>query len=200
MRDSADEPQTADWSFVDALEALIPDVRAFAYSLCQDRSLADDLAQTACLKAWTAAHRFRPGAPMKPWLFRILRNEYLQHVRRDWRLQTAEPAVLEESIATGDPLGAIAELSQVAAAVYALPDQQRDALILVLAAGLSYEEAAEVLSCAPGTVKSRVSRARANVLRDVTAGTGTYSARKPISLQMLIDHADRLIGDGNEAA
>lgn len=199
MPGSGDGPQTADWSFVDALEALIPDLRAFAYSLCQDRTLADDLAQTACLKAWSASDRFRPGAPMKPWLFRILRNEYLQHVRRDWRVQTAEPGLFEETIATGDPLGAIAELSQVAAAIYALPDQQRDALILVLAAGLSYEEASEVLSCAPGTVKSRVSRARSNVMRELTAGT-QHPSRQPISLQTLIEHAERLIEDGSEAA
>ncbi|MEL7128405.1 MAG: sigma factor, partial [Pseudomonadota bacterium] len=91
-------PEDKSWSFVDELEALIPDLRAFARSLCRDHALADDLAQSACLKAWTAVDTFECGAPMKPWLFRILRNEYLQHARRAWRTSPVESEVLEETL------------------------------------------------------------------------------------------------------
>jgi RNA polymerase sigma factor (sigma-70 family) len=78
-------------SFVARLEALMPELRAFARGLCRDAALADDLVQDACLKAWTSQEMFDPAQPMRPWLFRILRNEFYMQKRRSWRSVNLEP-------------------------------------------------------------------------------------------------------------
>lgn len=146
--------------FADAIEALIPEMRAFARSLCKDAALADDLVQDACLKAWGARDRFRPGAAARPWLFRILRNEYYQHARRSWRNVQAEDGEMEQALVCAENAEAMCDLRLVADDIQALPDGQREAMILVVAGGFTYEEAGEICDCSAGTVKSRVSRAR----------------------------------------
>lgn len=151
-------------SFVDRLEALIPEMRAFARSLCRDAVLADDLVQDACLRAWSSSDSFDPNQPMRPWIFRILRNEFYMMLRRAWRNVNVDPefvaaALIEES--THDVRRDFGRMEQI---IYALPDKQRDAFLLVVAAGLTYDEAGEVCDCSPGTIKSRVSRARETVI------------------------------------
>ncbi|WP_291078814.1 sigma-70 family RNA polymerase sigma factor [Hyphomonas sp.] len=161
--------QTGDWSFVDELEALLPQMRAFARSLCHDPVLADDIVQSACLSAWGAADSFDRTAKMRPWILRIVRNEYLQHCRRAWRNVDVESGFLEEMLVDHSSAEMMSEASHAVQAIYSLPVKQRDAVILVLAAGLTYEEAGLVLNCSPGTVKSRVNRAR-SVLVDELNG------------------------------
>lgn len=153
-----------EWSFVDELERLIPELRAFARSLCRERELADDLVQDACLKAWQAIDSFEPGAPMRPWLFRILRNEFYQYSRRSWRSAPLEQEVAENTLVAPADLDAKIDFKVLQAAMSDLPDVQREALILVVAAGYTYEEAGEICNCSPGTIKSRVSRAREAVV------------------------------------
>ena len=186
-------------SFVDGLEALLPQMRAFARSLCRDATLADDIVQSACLKAWAAADTFEPGASMRPWVLRIVRNEYLQHCRRAWRNVDIEPGFLEERLVDHQSAEMTNEASRAIQAIYALPLKQRDAIILVLAAGLTYDEAGDVLDCSPGTVKSRVNRAR-TVLAAHLTGTPhllTQSCRGTVaaacSIGALADYADELI-------
>lgn len=157
----------ADFSFVDEMEALLPELRAFARSLCRRADLADDLVQSACLKAWASADTFDPKLPMRNWIMRILRNEYLQHVRKNGRLVDADPDDLANTLVAPDTLSPITDLQRVLRAVYALPLKQRDAIILVHAAGLTYEEAGDVLACSPGTVRSRVSRGKDTVRVDL---------------------------------
>ena len=166
-------PAEGDWSFADELERLIPEMRAFARSLCRERELADDLVQDTCLKAWQAVDTFETGAPLRPWLFRILRNEYYQHSRRAWRSTSLDPEFAEQTLFVSGDMDAQLDFRILQAAIASLPDVQREALVLVVAAGYTYEEAGEICNCAPGTVKSRVSRAReAVVSRMQHADTG----------------------------
>lgn len=165
----ATSSRTGDWSFVDELEALLPQMRAFARSLCHDPVLADDIVQSACLSAWGASDSFDRTAKMRPWILRIVRNEYLQHCRRAWRNVDVESGFLEEMLVDHSSAEMMSEASHAVQAIYSLPVKQRDAVILVLAAGLTYEEAGLVLNCSPGTVKSRVNRAR-SVLVDELNG------------------------------
>ena len=157
------EPEN-DWSFVDELERLIPELRAFARGLCRERELADDLVQDTCLKAWQAIESFEPGAPLRPWLFRILRNEYYQYTRRAWRSTPLDQEFAENTLTMPAGLDAKIDFRVLQAVMSTLPDVQREALILVVAAGYTYEEAGEICNCSPGTIKSRVSRAREAVV------------------------------------
>ena len=98
---------------------------------------------------------------MRPWILRIVRNEYLQHCRRAWRNVDVESGFLEEIMVDYTSAEMLSDASRAIQAIYALPIKQRDAVILVLAAGLTYEEAGVIMNCSPGTIKSRVNRARA---------------------------------------
>lgn len=162
------DPGLPNQSFVDGLEALLPQMRAYARSLCRDPILADDIVQNACLKAWSACDTFETGRAMRPWVFRIVRNEYLQHCRRSWRNVYVENDMLAETMVDQSCSAELrSDANRALEAIYALPAKQRDAAILVLGAGFSYDEAAAVLECAPGTIKSRVSRARAALVVDL---------------------------------
>ena len=147
--------------FSDRLENLLPDLRAYARVLCADVTRADDIVQNACLKAWKNRADFDESkGAMKGWLFRIVRNEFYSQVRAE-RVRAADTLdqVEHELVADGG-LEPRQNLSRMLSAVASLKDAQRDAFLLVAAAGFTYEEAGEVLGCSAGTVKSRGSRAR----------------------------------------
>jgi RNA polymerase sigma-70 factor (ECF subfamily) len=149
----------------DDVVGLIPALRAFAWSLSHNGSDADDLVQETLIKAWSHRDKFEPGTNLRAWLFTILRNTYYTAVlrrRREVRDETGEYAGTLKTPATQDWSIAIHALQ---AALQKLPAEHREALILVGAAGLSYEEAAEICGCALGTIKSRVNRARARLLK-----------------------------------
>lgn len=153
-----------DTTFKQELAGLIPHLRAFARSLCGDATLADDLAQDAMLKAWHARESFQAGTNMKAWAFTILRNIFYSEKRRSWRRSSLDPEVAEATLVSPANPGDGLDLLALRNALNLLPDDQREALILVGAGGLAYEEAAEVCDCAVGTIKSRVSRARKAVM------------------------------------
>jgi len=149
-----------DTTFKAELVLLIPHFRAFARSLA-GRAGADDLAQEAMMKAWKSRAQYQPGTNLKAWVFTILRNEFLSNKRRDWRTQPLEPEVAENTLVANDDPSTREELLDLRNAMKLLPDAQREALVLVGAAGLSYEETARICGCEIGTVKSRVNRGRA---------------------------------------
>jgi RNA polymerase sigma-70 factor, ECF subfamily len=153
-------PGAADQKFKTDLIALIPNLRAFGITLA-GRSDGEDLAQETLAKAWTSRAHFQPGTSLKAWCFTILRNHFYSGKRRSWRTQPLEQGVAENLLVANDDPSAREELVDVRNAMQLLPDDQREALILCGAAGLSYDEAARVCGCAIGTIKSRVSRARA---------------------------------------
>ena len=149
-----------DAAFQASLIQLMPQMRAFARSLTGDATAADDLAQDAVLKAWNGRASFQVGTNLKAWTFMILRNQFYSDKRRSWRSQPLDQEVAERTLMASDNPMATLELADVRRAMMKLSDDQREALILIGAAGLSYEEASEICGCAVGTVKSRVSRAR----------------------------------------
>lgn len=147
-------------AFKAALIEVIPHLRAFGRSLSRSADAADDLVQETLLKAWLARDRFVPNSNLRAWTFTILRNVFLSERRRDrfnadWNDEIAE-SVLFSSAGQDQNL----HLQDLQRALTALPDRQRDALILICAGGFSYDEAAEICGCAIGTIKSRVARAR----------------------------------------
>lgn len=154
------EQAQADHEFKTELTALIPQMRAFARSLCRDATAADDLAQDALLKAWNNRASFEPGTNMKAWTFMILRNQFYSEKRRSWRQSQLDQEAAERTLVAVDDPEAPVALDELRLSLAQLPAEQREALILVGAGGFAYEEAAEICGCAVGTVKSRVSRAR----------------------------------------
>ena len=152
-------------SWRDEVVALIPALRAFAWSLSRNSADADDLVQDALIKAWANRERFEPGSNLRAWLFTILRNTYYTAVVRR-RREVADEDGKHAATLTAPPTQEWSlQMHALQAALAKLPDEHREALILVGAAGLSYEEAAEICGCALGTVKSRVSRARTKLAR-----------------------------------
>jgi RNA polymerase sigma-70 factor (ECF subfamily) len=147
-------------AFQAELTALIPRMRAFARTMCGDATAGDDLAQEVLLKAWSARASYQPGTNLKAWLFMIMRNQFYSEKRRSWRSVPLDQEMAEQTLVASSNPGAIVELDELRRAMMCLPDEQREALILVGAGGWSYEEVAEMCECAVGTVKSRVSRAR----------------------------------------
>jgi RNA polymerase sigma-70 factor, ECF subfamily len=161
----------SDDSFKDGLVAHIPSLRAFAASLSGSITLADDLVQDTLLKAWANADKFEPGTNMRAWLFTILRNIYYSLYRKRSReVQDSDGIYAQRLAVHADQEGHLA-IADFAAALAKLPEEQREALIMVGASGISYEEAAEICGVALGTIKSRVNRARSR-LADMLAGDG----------------------------
>lgn len=142
---------------------LIPHMRAFARSLCDNHAHAEDLAQDAVVNAWSARDSFAAGTNMKAWVFTIIRNRLYSDGRRSWRSQPLDPEVAERTLVANDNPMATLELDEMRRALAMLPRDQREALVLVGAGGLSYEETSEITGAPIGTVKSRVSRARDNL-------------------------------------
>jgi RNA polymerase sigma-70 factor (ECF subfamily) len=160
----------ADEQFKQELALLIPHMRAFARSLCRDATQADDLAQEALHKAWKNRASYQAGTNMKAWTFMIVRNQFLSEKRRSWRSTQLDPAVAEQTlVAVSNPPAAL-ELDEVRRALHRLPDEQREALILIGVAGMSYEEVSMICGCAEGTIKSRVSRARQRLTHILASG------------------------------
>jgi RNA polymerase sigma-70 factor (ECF subfamily) len=148
------------------LVAFLPNLRRFAISLCRSRELADDLVQTACERALANAASFQQGTRFDAWMFRILRNLWIDEVRKK---KTAGPQ--EDIEAQVDLAGASGEreaearltLKSVAEAIDELSEEQREVLLLVCVEELSYKEAADVLGVPIGTIMSRLARARRNL-------------------------------------
>ena len=159
---AAPKPASADDDgFKRELVQLIPHLRAFARTLTGDPTAADDLAQDAMMKAWDARASYQMGTNMKAWTFMILRNQFYSEKRRSWRQSQLDQEAAERTLVAVDDPEAPVALDELRQALKTLPEEQREALILVGAGGFAYEEAAEICGCAVGTVKSRVSRARA---------------------------------------
>lgn len=152
-------------AFAMSLAELTSFLLARAISLTGKRELAEDLVQETMANAWQARQSFIPGTNLKAWLCKILRNEFYSHQRRAWR-QAPWCTMFEETIPSppGQQMSAI-DLCEAACAMNALPDPQRESLILVGICGFSYEETALLLGGTLGTVKSRVARARLSLLQ-----------------------------------
>jgi len=139
---------------------LLPSLRAFAMSLVRNSSAADDLVQDTVVKAWSNLDKFQAGTNMRAWLFTILRNTYYSDRRKRSREVEDAEGTLTASLTEKPAHDGRLAMNDFKVAFEQLPDEQREALILVGASGFSYEEAAETCGCAVGTIKSRVNRGR----------------------------------------
>jgi RNA polymerase sigma-70 factor (ECF subfamily) len=157
--------RVSDAQFKRELCALIPFLRAFARTLCGNRDMAEDLAQDALMRAWQSRQSFEAGTNLKAWLFTILRNQFYSECRRNWRKQPWDEKAGERIPDNRDTQSWTMDLADTARALALLPDFQREAVILVAAGGMSYEDAAAICDCSVGTVKSRVSRGRAALVK-----------------------------------
>jgi RNA polymerase sigma-70 factor, ECF subfamily len=138
----------------------VPRLRAFAISLCSNVDRADDLVQETLLRALSHIDQFEPGTNMSAWLFTILRNLFRSDYRKRRREVEDDDGSYADSLKSQPEQTARLELDELPAALAKLPADQREAVILVGASGLSYEEAAHICGCPIGTIKSRVNRAR----------------------------------------
>ena len=169
-----------DASFKQELAAMLPHLRAFGRSLTGNADLADDLVQETLMKAWAKQENFRLGTNMQAWLVTILRNSYYSQMRKRGREVQDSDGVFTERLSVAPAHDGVMDLADFRRALNNLPDDQREALLLVGASGFSYEEAAEICGCAVGTIKSRVSRARnrLQVALDIK-GPGDYGPDGP---------------------
>jgi RNA polymerase sigma-70 factor (ECF subfamily) len=152
------------------IEAEIPRLRRFARALTHDIVAADDLVQDCLTRALGKLHLWEEGTDLRAWLFTILHNQHVNHIRRKVRegaavgLSEREP-LLSHAAHQGSRL----ELRDLERAIGKLPDAQRSVILLIGLEGMRYEEVAVVLKVPVGTIRSRLSRAR-EALRRLTDG------------------------------
>jgi RNA polymerase sigma-70 factor, ECF subfamily len=143
--------------------AAMPNLRAFAVSLANNPDRADDLVQDTILRAWANIHRFERGTNLNAWLFTILRNQFHSEYRKRKREVEDADGAYAARLKTHPDQQSHLDFEDFRTALATLPIDQREALLLVGAQGMSYEEASEVCNVAVGTVKSRVNRARSKL-------------------------------------
>ncbi len=147
--------------FKQQLVDIIRPLRASARGLCAQRDLADDMVQEAMMRAWSARRSYTQGTNFRAWIFMILRNQYYTTLRKNSRIVAWDPEAAERLLVSPPTQHAGIEVNDVAKALQHVTPEQREVLLLIGANGLSYEEAAEIMGCAVGTIKSRLARGRA---------------------------------------
>jgi RNA polymerase sigma-70 factor (ECF subfamily) len=148
-------------SFEDELVELLPRLRRFAHSLSRSPADADDLTQATVERAIRSRDQWTQGTRLDSWMYRIMRNLWIDAARSRSRREKFEaPPEEADRIGTDGTAQAAAELAQVMAAMQRLPDEQREVVSLILIEGFGYREAAELLELPIGTVSSRLVRGR----------------------------------------
>ena len=147
-----------------SLVACIPRLRRYARALLGDRASADDLVQDTMERGWLKLSSWRQGGDMRAWLFGIMHNLHVDHLRQQAPPMEALTPELAAHWPTAAPAagpdGSRLEIRDMQAALQQLPAEQREVLLLVALEEMTYEEVAAVLQIPPGTVMSRLSRAR----------------------------------------
>jgi RNA polymerase sigma-70 factor (ECF subfamily) len=140
------------------LASLLPELRAYARYLVRDSSRSDDLVQDTIVRALGALGQFQRDTSLKAWVFTIQRNAFYEQRRRRRREDTAGPGVQPHA----------SQVTDMARMLWALPPLLREALVLVGAQELTHEEAAAICGVPVGTMRARVSRARAKLAESFT--------------------------------
>ena len=146
---------------------LLPALRAFARTFFRDADSADDLVQETLMKGLANIHQFRPGTSMKSWLFTIMRNAFYTRARLSRRELPGSADSVSVRPARDPPQESSARARETAAAIQTLPPDQREMILLIGVRGVSYDEASSICGCAMGTVRSRLSRARLRLLKEL---------------------------------
>ena len=147
-----------------AISALMPQMRGFARFLTRDAARADDLVQESLLRALEHEAAWEPGTNLRAWIFRILRNAFLDQTRRGGVERRVLGRLPQAATQPARQTGAM-EVIELGTAIGDLPAAQREALLLVSALEFSVAEVAAITGVPEGTVKARVSRARAELVR-----------------------------------
>ncbi|MGO4387837.1 sigma-70 family RNA polymerase sigma factor [Microvirga sp. 2YAF29] len=156
------------------LVALLPRLRRFALTLTRSPTLADDMVQIACEKALLNAESWTAGTRLDAWVFRILRNSWIDHLRHhkgDGMMDDVhnyEDRLMDQDSGESQIVSKLT-LADVQRAIAELPAEQREVLVLVCVEDLAYREAAEVLGVPIGTVMSRLARARKRIVEATDA-------------------------------
>jgi RNA polymerase sigma-70 factor, ECF subfamily len=148
------------------VEAEIPRLRRYARALTRDAVTADDLVQDCLTRALGKLHLWEPGTDLHAWLFTILHNQYVNHIRR--AASEGSKVGLNENeplLSRPAPQGQRLELRDLERALAKLPEEQRAVVLLVGLDGMRYEEVAAVLDVPVGTIRSRLSRGREALCR-----------------------------------
>ena len=185
-----------------AILAAVPSLRAFAISLCGNVDRADDLVQETLLRALANIDSFQPGTNMSAWLFTILRNHFRSEYRKRRREVEDSDGHYAETLKSQPEQYGQVEYREFREALAQLPQDQREALVLVGASGFSYEEAANICGCAVGTIKSRVGRARAALTTMIEEGTiPERSLDDPAAHRAILEELDEVAaGNGHAVA
>lgn len=147
--------------FEDGIVALLPRLRRFAAGLSRDLATGDDLCQMTIERALKARHQWAQGTRLDSWMYRIMRNLWIDEIRANKRRQQTfveEEAGMAVGVAAEQE--ARTELRFVDRALARLPDEQREAVLLVMVEGYGYQEAADIIGCPVGTLSSRFARGR----------------------------------------
>jgi len=158
-----DQPQ----AFERDLTALLPRLRRFAHGLSRNPADADDLTQMTIERALRSREQWQPGTRLDSWLYRIMRNLWIDTVRARGRQEQRQAPVEDAGELGHDPrpgVEAAIDLKRIMAAMDQLPDEQREVVALILIEGFGYREAAELLDLPIGTVSSRLVRGRTALL------------------------------------
>lgn len=150
--------------FRQLLVTVLPVLRRFALSLIHSPTAADDLVQDTLLRAWKNRTQFHSGTNFEAWTFTILRNQFYSDYRRKREIQDSDGVHAERLISLPEQAGRL-DIQDVQGALSQLTPAMREALMLVTVEDLSYDEAAAVMGCRVGTAKSRVWRAREQLVR-----------------------------------
>jgi RNA polymerase sigma-70 factor (ECF subfamily) len=178
---------------------------AVAIRTLGDREEAADALQDALVSAFRRAESYRGDAAVTTWMHRIVVNACLDRIRRR-KARPAEPLPEDEDrmeelgeTLEADPAAALEERSAVLEALRTLPEPQRAAIVLVDMEGYPVEEAARILDCAVGTIKSRCARGRAKLLpllRHLRTGNQPSGSAVPPATVTTLDEQRRGGGDG----
>jgi RNA polymerase sigma-70 factor, ECF subfamily len=157
----------------------IPHLRAFAISLTGKVDQADDLVQEAIMRGLSHLDSFTPGTDLQAWLFTILRNLFYTSLRKR-RREVEDPDGMMAGMLSAPPEqhGRL-DLNDLRTALGKLSVEQREALLLVGAEGLSYEEAAAICEVNIGTIKSRINRARTRLAELLHVADADNLANRP---------------------
>jgi RNA polymerase sigma-70 factor (ECF subfamily) len=157
-------------------------VYGVALRIVRAHDVADDVTQEAFLRAWRSIDRFELGRPFGPWVCRIAANLALNHVRSPRAREEGLPdGHAETRTSAAGPLGALLDAEGATVlerAMAQLPQEQRAVLVLRVVEELSYAEIAETLGISPGTVMSRLFRARERLAQALSPYLGAAAQRR----------------------
>lgn len=175
-------PNTAGKEFIqENLNALRPVLKGLALRLTKNEHDADDLVQDTWVRALTYAGSFDPNSNLEAWATTILRNIFFEKARKmNVRKETVLSPEIESQLRSLVEQEGHADIADLNRALEKIPPEQAEALVLVAGYGFSCDEAAQMIGCPSGTVKSRINRARASLakllgIKDVSEFVSSYN-------------------------